>query len=227
MQSQIYSIMRLPIERTANTTKGPCPLTYITSHTYSKKKINALFHLKSRSCRNGITFVWNIGMFLQDKASPNPEEYHVNYHCHKAWRHELFSYSTWQLATQLPFMSWDAKQNPAVVTPLVSVSGRKPQPDFLIFRTCLKYCSVMTNVRNDQSVGLCAEFHGYIRIQNLLQREMWTCRRDIPWNSASPIHWPQDSLWFSEERGFVENPQEFRITMKLLALRSIRQTMHV
>jgi len=119
------------------------------------------------------------------------------------------------------------KANPAVVTPLVFVSGRKPQPNFLIFRTCFKYCSVITNVRNDQSVSLCAEFQGYIRIQYLLEREMWTCRREMPWNSASPIHWPQDSLWFSEERGFVENPQRFRITMKLHALRSIRQTMYV
>lgn len=96
MQSHIYSIMRLPIERTANTTKGPYQLTYITSHTYDKKKINGLFHLKSRSCRNGITCLRNIGIYLQDKAGPNPEEYHVNYHCHKAWRPELFSYSTWQ-----------------------------------------------------------------------------------------------------------------------------------
>jgi len=49
------------------------------------------------------------------------------------------------------------KANPVVVTPLVFVSERKPQSDFLIFRTCLKYCSVMTNVRNDQCVGLHVE----------------------------------------------------------------------
>jgi len=130
------------------------------------------------------------------------------------------------------------KANPAVVTPLVFVSGRKPQPDFLIFRTCLKYCSVMTNVRNDQCVGLhveymrdsvslWAEFQGYIRIQNLLQREMWTCWLEMSWKSTSPIHWLQDSLWFSEEGGFVENPHWFPTTMTLLALRPIRETMYV
>ena len=129
------------------------------------------------------------------------------------------------------------KANPAVVTPLVFVPGRKSQTDFLIFRTCFKNCSVIMNVRNDQCVGLhvaymrdnvsqFAEFHHCIRIHNLLQRDMWTCRCEMPCNSTSPIHWLQDSLRFSEERGFVENPHGFHITMTLLALRSIRQCIY-
>jgi hypothetical protein len=78
------------------------------------------------------------------------------------------------------------KAKSAVLTPLVFVSRRKSYPQtFLFFELVSNNVRVTTNVRNDQRVGLhvecmrdnlslCPEVHGYIRIPNLFQRDMYT-----------------------------------------------------